>query len=74
VCLRLNLTGLDRFVAAAYGAQPQVNVEVAPAIVAYQQTEISRLAKAMPRKVIPMTQDATFTGGLCLVASDRVYP
>src|SRR5262245_24857193 len=72
VCLLLNLTGLDRFVAASYGAQHQVNVEVEQAIVAYQQTETPRLAKAMPRKVITMTQDETFTGGLCLVASDPV--
>jgi hypothetical protein len=72
VCLLLNLTGLDRFVAASYGAQQQVNVEVEQAIVAYQHTETPRLAKAMPRKVITMTQDETFTGGLCLVASDPV--
>ena len=72
VCLLLNLTGLDRFVAASYGAQQQVNVEVEQAIVAYQQTETPRLAKAMPRKVITMTQDETFTGGLCLVATEPV--
>src|SRR5215831_1240711 len=72
VCLLLNLTGLDRFVAASYGVQQQVNVEVEQAIVDYQQTETPRLAKAMPRKVITMTQDETFTGGLCLVASDPV--
>ena len=72
VCLLLNLTGLDRFVAASYGAQQHVNVQVEHAIVDYQQTETSRLAKAMPRKVISVTQDETFTGGLCLVASDPV--
>jgi hypothetical protein len=72
VCLLLNLTGLDRLVAASYGAQQQVNVEVEQAIVDSQQTEPPRLAKAMPRKVITLTQDETFTGGLCLVASDPV--
>jgi hypothetical protein len=72
VCLLRTLTGLDRFVAASYGAQQQVNVEVEPAIVAYQHTETPHLAKAMPRTVITMTQDETFTGGLCLVASDPV--
>ena len=72
VCLLLNLTGLDRFVAASYGAQQQVNVQVEQAIVDYQHTETRDLAKAMPRKVITMTQDETFTGGLCLVASDPV--
>jgi hypothetical protein len=72
VCLLLDLTGLDRFVAASYGAQQRVNVQVEQAIVDYQQTETPRLAKAMPRKVITVTQDETFTGGLCLVASDPV--
>ena len=72
VCLLFHLTGLDRFVAASYGAQQQVNLQVEQAIVDYQQTETPRLAKAMPRKVITMTQDETFTGGLCLVASDPV--
>jgi hypothetical protein len=72
VCLLLNLTGMDRFVAASYGAQQQVNVQVEQAIVNYQQTETPRLAKAMPRKVITMTQDETFTGGLCLVAAEPV--
>jgi hypothetical protein len=72
VCLLLYLTGLDRFVAASYGAQQQVNVQVEQAIVDYQQAETPRLAKAMPRKVITVTQDETFTGGLCLVASDPV--
>ena len=66
VCLLLNLTGLDRFVAASYGAQQRVNVQVEQAIVDYQQTEIPRLAKAMPYKVTTVTQDETFTGGLCL--------
>jgi hypothetical protein len=72
VCLLLHLTGLDRFVAASYGAQQPVNVQVEQAIVDYQHTETPRLAKAMPRKVITVTQDATFTGGLCRVASDPV--
>jgi hypothetical protein len=33
VCLFLDLTGLDRFVAASYGAQQQVNVQVEHAMV-----------------------------------------
>jgi hypothetical protein len=72
VCLLLNLTGLDRFVAASYGVQHHVNVQVEQAIVDYQHPETPRLAKIMPRKVITVTQDETFTGGLCLVASDPV--
>ena len=38
VCLLLNLTGLDRFVAASYGVEQQINSQVEQAIVAYQQT------------------------------------
>jgi len=64
VCLFLNLTGLDRFVAASYGAQQQVNRRVEEAMVAYRQDETARLAKDMPRKAITVTQDETFTGGL----------
>jgi hypothetical protein len=72
VCLFLTLTGLDRFVAASYGAQQQVNRQVEDAIVAYRQAESDRLAKDMPRKAITLTQDETFTGGLCLVGSEPV--
>ena len=72
VCLLLNLTGLDRFVAASYGAQPQVNRQVEQAIVDYRHAETARLAKDMPRKAIAVTQDETFTGGLCLVATEPV--
>ena len=70
VCLFLHLTGLDRFVAASYGAQQQVNLQVEQAIVAYSQTETPRLAKDMPPKDLTVTQDETFTGGLCLITMD----
>jgi hypothetical protein len=70
VCLFLHLTGLDRFVAASYGAQQQVNRRVEAAIVAYRQDETVRLAQDMPRKDLTVTQDETFTGGLCLITMD----
>ena len=70
VCLFLQLTGLDRFVAASYGAQQQVNLQVEQAIVDYGQTETPRLAKNMPHKDLTLTQDETFTGGLCLITMD----
>jgi Family of unknown function (DUF6399) len=72
VCLLLNLTRLDRFVATSYGAQQQVNLQIEQAIVDYRQAETARLAKDMPRKAITVTQDETFTGGLCLVAIEPV--
>jgi len=70
VCLFLHLTGLDRFVAASYGAQQQVNRQVEQAIIAYGHTETPRLAKDMPPKDLTVTQDETFTGGLCLITMD----
>jgi hypothetical protein len=70
VCLFLNLTGLDRFVAASYGAQQQVNRRGEEAIVASRHDDTARLAKDMPRTAITVTQDATCTGGLCLVTMD----
>src|SRR5207247_2615097 len=70
VCLLVQLAGLDRFVAASYGAQHQVNRQVEEAIVAYRREESTRLAKDMPAKDLTLAQDETFTGGLCLVAMD----
>ena len=70
VCLFLNLTGLDRFVAASYGAQQQVNVQIEQVMVTYRHDETARLAQDMPRKDLTVTQDETFTGGLCLITMD----
>src|ERR1043166_7240679 len=70
VCLFLNLTGLNRFVAASYGAQQQVNLQVEQAMVTYDHDETARLAKDMPHKDLTVTQDETFTGGLRLITMD----
>jgi len=70
VCLFLNLTGLNRFVAASYGAQQQVNFHIEHAMVTYHQDETARLAQDMPHKDLTVTQDETFTGGLCLITMD----
>jgi transposase len=72
VCLLLQLTGLNRFVGASYGTQQQVNRRVEEAIVAYRHEESARLGHEMPTKAITMTQDETFTGGLCLVGIEPV--
>jgi Family of unknown function (DUF6399) len=45
---------------------------VEAAIVAYRREESVRLAHAMPPKAITLTQDETFTGGLCLVGIEPV--
>jgi hypothetical protein len=70
VCLFLQMTGLDRFVAASYGAQQRVNVQIEQAIVDYDESETLRLAKDMPQKDLSVTQDETFTGGLCLITME----
>src|SRR5262245_29089429 len=70
VCLFLNLTGLNRFVAASYGAQQHVNRQIEEAMVVYRQDETARLAQDMPHKDLTVTQDETFTGGLCLITMD----
>jgi len=70
VCLFLNLTGLDRFVAASYGAQQQVNLHVEHAMVAYGQDDTAHLAQDMSQKDLTVTQDETCTGGLCLITMD----
>jgi hypothetical protein len=72
VCLFLQMTGLNRFVGASYGTQQQVNCRVEEAIVAYRRDESLRLAHEMPPKDITLTQDETFTGGLCLVGMEPV--
>jgi hypothetical protein len=70
VCLLLTRTGLERFGAASYGTQQQVNRQVEEAIVTDRQEESARLAKDMPAKDITLAKDETFTGGLCLVAAE----
>ena len=68
VCLFLQMTGLNRFVGTSYGTQQQINREVEEAIVAYRCEETVRLARDRAPQDITVTQDETFTGGLCLVA------
>ncbi len=70
VCLVLELTGLNRFVGASYGTQQQVKQRVEEASVAYRRDESTRLAQEMPPKAITLTQDETWTGGLCLAGSE----
>ena len=72
VCLLLEMTGLNRFVGASFGTQQRINLAVEEAMVAYTRTETQDLAQRMPPKVITVTQDETFTGGLCLVTMEPV--
>jgi hypothetical protein len=72
VCLFLELTGLDRFVAASYGTQQQVSVAMEEAIVAFDKEEKTRLATDMKPKQITVCEDETFHPEVCLVAIEPV--
>jgi hypothetical protein len=61
------LRGRDRGVAASSGAQPQGTGQVAAALVASRHSATARWAPALPRQALTVPQDATVTGGLCLV-------
>jgi hypothetical protein len=67
-CRRVQRTGLDRFVAASYGAPPQGNRQGEEAIVAYRREASARVAQAMPAPALTVAKDATSPGGLCLGA------
>src|SRR5215471_8684569 len=66
------MTGLNRFVGASYGTQQSINRCVEEAMVSYRREETERLARDMAPQDITVTQDETFTGGLCLVAIEPV--
>jgi hypothetical protein len=72
VCLFLELSGLDQFVAASYGAQQQVTVAMEEAVVEFDQEEQERLGKDMKPKQITVCEDETFHPAVCLVAIEAV--
>jgi hypothetical protein len=72
VCLFLELSGLDQFVAASYGAQQQVTVAMEEAVVEFGQEEQERLSKDMKPKQITICEDETFHPAICLVAIEAV--
>ena len=72
VCLFLELSGLDRFVAASYGPHQKVSAAMEEAVVAFDQEEKKRLATGMEPKQITVCQDETFHPETCLVAIEPV--
>ena len=72
VCLFMELSGLDQFVAACYGAQRQVNQEIEEAIIAYGEQERKRLSETASPKAITICEDETFHPEICLVAIEPV--
>jgi hypothetical protein len=72
VCTFLELSGLAQFVAASYGTQREVSVDIEEAIVAFEKEEEARLGPAMKAKEITVAQDETYHERPCLVAIEPV--
>ncbi len=72
VCLFLELTGLNHFVAASYRPHWQVSVALEQAIDEFDQAEKKRLGQSMVPKQIAVCEDETFHPATCLVAIEPV--
>lgn len=72
LCFLLELSGLDEFIAASYGAQRTVAEEVESLLIGYGQEEDQRLASQMPPCEITLCEDETFHPQICLVAMEPV--
>lgn len=72
VCLFLELTGLDQFVAASYGPQQKVSAAMEKAVVEFGQEERPRLAVGMAPQQIVVCEDETFHPETCLVAIEPI--
>jgi len=59
VCLFLELTGLDQFVAASYSPQQKVSVVMEKGVIEFDQEEKKRLAEEMASKQITVCQACT---------------
>ena len=68
VGLLLQLTGLDRLVAASSGTPQQVNRQVEEALVASRHEESARLAQDMPAQAITLAKDYQI-----VIAHDAAY-
>jgi len=72
VCQFLELSKLDRFVAASYGSQQQVSQKMEAEMGAFGKQERVRLATGMAPKKISICEDETFHPETCLVAIEPV--
>jgi len=67
------LTGLDRFVAASFGAQQALAVRLQETLISYADQQRQRLAAAMPARKISACLDENFHGSQpCLVAVESL--
>lgn len=72
VCLFLELTGLNQFVAASCGSQHKVLVDIEKSVVEFEKEEKKRLAEGMEPKKVTVCEDETFHPEVCLVAIEPV--
>ena len=72
ICQFLELSKLDRFVAASHGAQQQVSQKMQAGLATFGAQERSRLAQGMAPKKITICEDETFHPETCLVAIEPV--
>ena len=68
VCLFLELTGLDRFVASSYGSQQKAIERLEQELGRFGAQELARLGRLMSPKKITVIEDETFHPEICLVA------
>jgi hypothetical protein len=72
LCLFLQLSTLDRFVAPSFGAQQASMAEMEEKINDFGDMERDRLSQGMPAKKISVGEDETFHPQVCLVAIEPV--
>lgn len=72
ICWLLELSQLDWFIAASYGAQQKLAVSIEECIEQFGQEEKMRLAQRMPEREITLCEDETFHPQICLVAIEPV--
>ena len=72
LCWFLELSQLDAFVAASYGAQRKVAEEMESLLVAFGQEEHQRLGAQMQPVEITLCEDETFHPQICLVGIEPV--
>ena len=72
LCAFLELSGLDEFIAASYGAQQDIAREMESLLIAFGKHEDRRLAAEMPPREISVALDETFHPAICLVGMEPV--
>lgn len=68
----LDMSGLDRFVAASYGSVQKLVVQMETLVVEFGAEQRKKLAKEMRPRSISVCEDETFHPEICLVAIEPV--